>query len=58
MPTDGVPALLPQARPLREFVKVDLHVPGCPPASKAILSVLGDLLAGRKPDAGAKLKFG
>jgi NAD-reducing hydrogenase small subunit len=37
---------------------VDLHVPGCPPAAKAILSVLGDLLAGRKPDSSAKLKFG
>ena len=58
VPTDGVPALLAQARPVREFVKVDLHVPGCPPASKAILSVLSDLLAGRKPDASAKLKFG
>jgi NAD-reducing hydrogenase small subunit len=58
VPTDGVPALLAQARPVREFVKVDLHVPGCPPAAKAILSVLGDLLAGRKPDSSAKLKFG
>jgi len=58
VPVDGVPALLPQARPLREFVKVDLYLPGCPPGSKAILSVLGDLLAGRKPDVGAKVKFG
>jgi len=58
VPLDGVPALLPQARPLREFVKVDLHLPGCPPASKAILGVLRDLLAGRKPDLSAKVKFG
>ena len=58
VPSDGVPALLPQARPVREFVKVDLHVPGCPPAPKAILGVLTDLLAGRKPDVGSKLKFG
>ena len=58
VPTDGVPALLAQARPVREFVKVDLHVPGCPPAAKAILSVLGDLLAGRKPDVSSKVKFG
>jgi NAD-reducing hydrogenase small subunit len=58
VPTDGVPALLPQARPVREFVKVDLYLPGCPPPAKAILGVLGDLLAGRKPDSSAKLKFG
>src|SRR5271165_3984255 len=36
IPTDGVPALLKQARPLREFVKVDMCVPGCPPLSKTI----------------------
>ncbi|MCC6587547.1 MAG: NADP oxidoreductase [Bryobacterales bacterium] len=58
VPIDGVPALFKQARPVHEFVKVDLHVPGCPPPSKAILGVLSDLLAGRKPDANAKLKFG
>jgi len=58
IPTDGVPALLPRARPVHEFVAVDVHVPGCPPPSKAIVSVLNDLLAGRKPDANPKLKFG
>jgi NAD-reducing hydrogenase small subunit len=57
-PTDGVPALLPRARPLHEFVKVDVHVPGCPPSPKAILTVLNDLLAGRRPDANPKLRFG
>ena len=34
VPADGVPALLRQAVPLHEVVKVDLHVPGCPPAAK------------------------
>src|SRR5690242_2313779 len=29
IPTDRVPALLKQARPLREFVKVDFFLPGC-----------------------------
>jgi len=58
VPNAGVPALLPQARPLHEFVKVDVHLPGCPPPSKAILGVLGELLAGRKPEANAKVKFG
>jgi NAD-reducing hydrogenase small subunit len=58
VPSDGVPALLPLARPLHEFVKVDVHVPGCPPPPKAILAVLNDLLAGRRPDANPKLRFG
>lgn len=58
VPTDRVPALLKQARPLREFVKVDICLPGCPPPSKAIVSVINDLLEGRKPDTSLKVKFG
>jgi NAD-reducing hydrogenase small subunit len=58
VPTDGVPPLLKQARPVHEFVTVDLHVPGCPPPAKAILGVLNDLLAGKKPDLAGKVKFG
>jgi NAD-reducing hydrogenase small subunit len=58
VPVDRVPALLKQARPLHDFVTVDLHVPGCPPSAQAILSVVGDLLEGRNPEANAKLKFG
>jgi NAD-reducing hydrogenase small subunit len=51
--------VLKQARPVHEFVKVDLHIPGCPPTSKAIFGVISDLLDGKKPDiAGQKLKFG
>src|ERR1051325_5305136 len=57
IPTNGVPPLLPQARPLHEFVKVDLHLPGCPPNPKAILGVLGEVLKGRVPKP-AELKFG
>lgn len=58
VPSENIPALLKQARPLRDFVKVDLHVPGCPPSAQAIFAVVSDLLEGRKPDASAKLKFG
>jgi NAD-reducing hydrogenase small subunit len=58
VPTDGVPALLRQAEPLRSAVKVDVHVPGCPPKPNAILMVLSELLEGREPDLGAKLRFG
>jgi NAD-reducing hydrogenase small subunit len=58
VPTSGVPALLKQARPLREFVKVDFSLPGCPPPSKSIFGVINDLLEGRKPGANLKVKFG
>ena len=36
-PTQGIPPLLPQARPLHDFVKVDAHLPGCPPRPEALL---------------------
>ena len=58
VPTDGVPALLSKAEPLHAFVKVEVHVPGCPPKPDAILIVLGELLEGRLPDVGTKLRFG
>jgi NAD-reducing hydrogenase small subunit len=58
VPTDGVPSLLKQAEPLQAAIKVDLHVPGCPPKPDAILYVLGELLEGREPDLGSKLRFG
>jgi NAD-reducing hydrogenase small subunit len=58
VPTDRVPPLLKHARPLREFVKVDMYLPGCPPPSKAIAGVINDLLDNRKPDSSSKVKFG
>jgi len=58
VPSDRVPALLKQARPVREFVKVDLCLPGCPPPAKAIFSVISDVLEGKKPAANLKVKFG
>ena len=58
IPTDGVPALLRQAVPVHEVVKVDLCVPGCPPPAKAIAFVLGELFEGRMPDLSSKVKFG
>ena len=57
IPTDRVPPLLKQARPLREFVKVDLCLPGCPPPAKTIAGVLQDLLEGKKSE-GLSVKFG
>ena len=58
VPMDGVPALLRHAVPLHEVVKVDLHVPGCPPPAKSIAYVLGELLEGRTPSLASKVKFG
>lgn len=58
VPTDGVPKLLKRATPVQEAVKVDLHVPGCPPPAATILFVLSELLEGRMPDLGSRIKFG
>jgi NAD-reducing hydrogenase small subunit len=58
VPTERVPALLKQARPISEFVKVDFCLPGCPPPSKSISTVINNLLEGRKPDANITVKFG
>jgi NAD-reducing hydrogenase small subunit len=58
VPTDGVPPLLKHAVPLHDVIKVDVHVPGCPPKPNAILFALSELLEGRKPDLGSKLRFG
>lgn len=57
-PTDGVPALLRNALPVHEVVRVDLEIPGCPPKADAIAYVLMEVLAGRKPELTGKVKFG
>jgi len=58
IPGAQLPQLSPLARPVQDFVKVDISVPGCPPPSKVIGEVLEKLLEGRKPEAANKLKFG
>ncbi len=58
IPTLGVPPLLKHARPLREFVKVDVCLPGCPPPAKSIVGVITNLLEGKKPEANLTVKFG
>ena len=58
IPSSGVPALLRQAVPVHQVVKVDLHVPGCPPPASAIAFVVGELLEGRIPNLTGKVKFG
>lgn len=56
-PTQLVPVLLPKARPLQEYVKVDVHVPGCPPSADLILRTLVDLLGGQVPEL-TNVRFG
>jgi NAD-reducing hydrogenase small subunit len=58
VPKNGVPALLRHAVPLHESVRVDLHVPGCPPKPDAIAFVLKELLDGHKIDLTGQVKFG
>ena len=58
VPADGVPTLLKDARPLREYVKVDHWLPGCPPSAKAILGLITELLDGKPADSGRSVKFG
>jgi len=58
IPTDGLPQLQKLARPAQDFVKVDYSVPGCPPQSKTIATLLNTLVEGRKPESLSKIKFG
>ena len=58
LPGDGLPPLLKLARPAQDYVKVDYSVPGCPPQSKVIASLLTTLMEGRKAETASKIKFG
>jgi len=58
VPDQVVPPLLPQARPIHEFVAVDVFVPGCPPSADTIFYFVNELLAGRQPELSAKTRFG
>ena len=58
VPREVVPRLLPKARPVHEFVKVDVFVAGCPPSASTIYFVLTELLAGRSPNLTNLTRFG
>jgi len=57
VPHDGLPQLAKLARPVQDFVKVDVCLPGCPPQAKLIAGLLNSVLEGRKLEA-QKIKFG
>jgi NAD-reducing hydrogenase small subunit len=47
-----------KACPVNQVVKVDIHLPGCPPSADAIYHVLSELLEGRIPVlSGENLKY-
>ncbi len=47
-----------KACPVNQVVKVDIHLPGCPPSADAIYYVLTELLEGRLPVlSGENLKY-
>jgi NAD-reducing hydrogenase small subunit len=54
----ALPVLLRHAVPLHDVVKIDLHVPGCPPSAATIQYVLTELLEGRMPDVKTRARFG
>jgi NAD-reducing hydrogenase small subunit len=58
VPSEVVPALLPNALPLHQVVKVDLFVPGCPPSADTIFYTLSELIEGRVPDLTTLSRFG
>jgi len=53
IPTDGVPALLPDGvRPIDSEIDVDLYLPGCPPHSLYVAQALKAVLTGSAPEFG------
>jgi NAD-reducing hydrogenase small subunit len=57
-PSDGIPQLSRCAVPLHDVIKVDVHVPGCPPKAGTIAQVILQLLDAKKPDLTGLCKFG
>jgi NAD-reducing hydrogenase small subunit len=41
--------LYPQVKAVDQVVKVDLHIPGCPPPAESLWFAITELLAGRTP---------
>jgi NAD-reducing hydrogenase small subunit len=53
-----VPRLLQVVRPIHEFVKVDVFLPGCPPSADTFHTALTALVTGEPLDIPALTRFG
>lgn len=58
IPVVALPKLMAHVRPVHEYVKVDLFLPGCPPPADTIFFLISELLQGRMPDLTNKTRFG
>jgi NAD-reducing hydrogenase small subunit len=58
IPCVVVPKLLKIVRPIHEFVKVDVFLPGCPPSADTFHTALTALVTGEPLDIPALTRFG
>jgi NAD-reducing hydrogenase small subunit len=58
IPCVVVPRLLKVVRPIHEFVKVDVFLPGCPPSADTFHAALMALVTGAELDIPALTRFG
>jgi NAD-reducing hydrogenase small subunit len=58
IPTVIVPRLLKVVRPIHEYVKVDVFLPGCPPSADTFYAALVALVTGGPLDIPALTRFG
>ena len=58
IPCVVVPQLLRVFRPIHEFVKVDVFLPGCPPSADTFYTTLTALVTGASLDVPALTRFG
>ena len=58
IPCVVVPKLLQKVRPVHEFVKVDVFLPGCPPSADTFHTALIALVTGAPLDVPALTRFG
>ncbi|MFZ0337604.1 MAG: hypothetical protein WAL45_06195 [Terracidiphilus sp.] len=58
IPCVVVPKLLRMVRPIHEFVKVDVYLPGCPPSADTFHTALTALVNGGPLDIPALTRFG
>jgi NAD-reducing hydrogenase small subunit len=58
IPCVVVPKLLKVVRPIHEFVKVDVFLPGCPPSAGTFHAALTSLATGGPLDISALTRFG